>query len=636
MADDQLRRRMTAADASFLYLERPGAALHIGSTSLLDAALPREELVRHMEGRMHRLPRYRQRAAFDPFNIAHPLWEDDPGFDVSRHIDEITLPPGAGDRELRQAIADQFAIILPRDRPLWKMVVIHGLPEGRSAVMSLVHHCMVDGVSGIELLTIVTDLKAEAEPEEPRPYVPATPPDPAQRLRDAWGDAVQQAMQAAADSFRRSLDPQRQLDEFRVMSRALATAAPAMLQPAPATPWNRPVGARRSHGVMPMAFAELRQLRAVLGGTINDLVLTVLSGGLGNYLRHAGLRTEGVELRAMVPVNVRNESDKTALGNQVSMMLAPLPVGMTDAGERHRRVCARMNELKEANQAGGFAIMSRQTESMPAQSQAIAGYFAPQTNPLFNIVCTNVPGPQVPLYMVGRKVETLWPLVPLSMGLGLGCALTSYNGTLYWGLCADPELIPDIDAVVQCIEDAFEGLKHEAVIVGAAQQVERESKASPPPAPLRLAPQRPATATVPKGYCMKCRASREMLNAAPVTMKNGKPATEGKCGVCGTRMFKIGAALGASAQEAPREAAPAAAPATLAAPPRLAPQRAAATATATVPKGYCMKCRASREMLNAAPVTMKNGKPATEGKCGVCGTRMFKIGAAATASGAAR
>ena len=221
MATEHLRRRMTSADASFLYFERPGAALHIGSTSKLDGRLSREELLRHMAGRMHRLSRYRQRAVFDPLNVAHPMWEDDPDFNLERHIEEAILPPGADDAMLRQAIADQFGTFLPRDRPLWKMVLIQGVDGDRTAVISLVHHCMVDGVSGIELLTTVTDLKSETEPETPQPFVAAPRSEPAQLLRDAWADAVETAMRSAAENFRRSLDPRRQLEEFQSMSRAL-------------------------------------------------------------------------------------------------------------------------------------------------------------------------------------------------------------------------------------------------------------------------------------------------------------------------------------------------------------------------------------------------------------------------------
>lgn len=459
MSTPTLSRRMTAMDASFLYFEKPGAALHIGSTSLLDGALSRDDLVQHMRSRIHRVPRYRQRAVFDALNLAHPAWEDDPEFEVDRHIEEVVLPEGAEEADLRAAIADAFAPMLPRDRPLWKMVLIQGFPEGRTAMISLVHHCMVDGVSGVELLQAVTDLQRDAEPAEPEPYTPFPAQDPFERVRDAWTDAMSAAIASGADAMRRWFEPQRQMEEMQTVGRAMMAAAPQLLQPAPSTPFNRAVGEGRCYAVVPMSFAELREIRSVLGGTLNDVVLSILSGGLGAYLRYREQETDGVELRAMIPVNVRSANSKEALGNQVSMMIAPLPIGLTDAVERHRAVTARMGSLKEANQAGGFALMSRLTESVPANLQALAAMWTPATQPLFNVVCTNVPGPQVPLYIVGRRLETLWPLLPLSMGLGLGVALTSYNGALYWGLTGDPELVPDIDETARCIERAFEELK---------------------------------------------------------------------------------------------------------------------------------------------------------------------------------
>jgi WS/DGAT/MGAT family acyltransferase len=479
---------MTSADASFLYFERPEAPLHIGSTSILDGYLSRDALIEHLRRRIHRIPRYRQLAAFDPFNVAHPAWEDDPNFSVERHVEEVSLPAGAGDDELRACIAKLSEPMLPRDRPLWKMILIQGLPDGRTAATSLVHHCMVDGVSGIELLNAVTDLSRDAGPVEPEPFELSAAREPMTRVRDAWGDAFEAAAKVAVDNFRRMLDPQRQADEFRTLSRAMTAAAPQMMQPAPATPFNRPVGPRRSHTYFPMAFSELRQVRSVLGGTINDVVLTTLSGALGKYLRAHGQRTDGVVLRAMVPVNVRNEADKEALGNQVSMLLAPLPVGITDPAERHRVVCREMNGLKEANQAGGFAMMTRQSDGIPPAVQAFSALFMPPVQPLFNIVCTNVPGPQVPLYLAGRKMETLLPIVPLSMGLGMGCALTSYNGVLFWGIAADPALVPDVENVGAAVAESFDELKKEALIQSAVA-------AGPAATMAQAAPQREAIAS---------------------------------------------------------------------------------------------------------------------------------------------
>ena len=450
-------------DASFLYFEKPSLPLHIGSTLVLDEPLDRETLVSHIASRLNRIPRYREVAAFDSLNLAHPRWEHDPRFDVGRHIEEVTLPPGATEADFLDAIAQLHAQMLPRDRPLWKMILMQGIPGGGSSVTSLVHHCMVDGVSGIELLTAVCDLQRDVDPDPEHPFTPDPEPSPLERSRAAWRDAAEDSAGRLAEALRWSLDPQQQANDWKAILGALTTAAPQFMQPAPATPFNRPVGPKRNYAYVAMPFGEIRGVRGALGGTINDVVLTALSGGLGAFLRGLGQETRGVELRAMVPVNVRSESDKSALGNQVSMLIAPLPVGIEDHAERHRAVIAGMDRLKAANQAGGFALMSKLTEQVPAYLQALAANFVPNNQPLLNLICTNVPGPQIPLYLAGRKVEAHYPLVPLSMGLGMNVCLTSYNGVLYWGLVADPELVPDVGVIARHVEAAFEGLKAAAM-----------------------------------------------------------------------------------------------------------------------------------------------------------------------------
>ncbi|MCC6960559.1 MAG: wax ester/triacylglycerol synthase family O-acyltransferase [Dehalococcoidia bacterium] len=446
-------------DASFLYFEKPSLPLHIGSTLVLDEPLDRETLVSHIASRLNRIPRYRELAAFDSLNLAHPRWEHDPRFDVGRHIEEVTLPAGATEADFLDAIAQLHAQMLPRDRPLWKMILMQGLPGGGSSVTSLVHHCMVDGVSGIELLTAVCDLQRDVDPDPEHPFTPDPEPSALERSRAAWRDAAEDSAGRLAEALRWSLDPQQQANDWKAILGALTTAAPQFMQPAPATPFNRPVGPKRNYAYVAMPFGEIRGVRGALGGTINDVVLTALSGGLGAFLRGLGQETRGVELRAMVPVNVRSESDKSALGNQVSMLIAPLPVGIEDHAERHQAVIAGMDRLKGANQAGGFVVMSKLTEQVPAYLQALAANFVPNNQPLLNLICTNVPGPQIPLYLAGRKVEAHYPLVPLSMGLGMNVCLTSYNGVLYWGLVADPELVPDVGVIARHVEAAFEGLK---------------------------------------------------------------------------------------------------------------------------------------------------------------------------------
>ncbi len=462
MTSPTLNRRMTSQDATFLYLEKPSTALHIGSTSVLDGPLTRDELIEHMASRMHRLPRYRQKAVFAPFNVGHPAWEDDPDFDLARHVDEVALPRGAGEPEFKAAIAARFAPMLPRDRPLWNMTVFTGLKGGRSAVQMLVHHCMVDGVSGVELMMVATDLAPDAPRGDPEPFRPAPGLTPAEHATAAYFDSLSDSLSQVADTYRVALDPERQIREVRAIAGSMLTAAPYLVQPAPRTPFNGLVTSGRVYSWVELPFGEIRGIRAVLGGTVNDVVLTALSGGLGAYLRSRGMQTDGIELRAMVPVNVRSESEKAALGNRVSMLVAPLPIGITDFAERHARVVAEMGRLKVSNQAGGFEVLSRLSSQAPAAFQAIAGFLAgPQT--LLNLVCTNVPGPQIPLYIAGRKIEAMYPLVPLSPGMGLNFALVSYNGVLYWGACADPNLVPDIEEVTDCLRAAFEELKAAAV-----------------------------------------------------------------------------------------------------------------------------------------------------------------------------
>lgn len=467
MAASALNSRMTSMDASFLYFERPAQPLHIGSTCILEGSLTRDEMVAHMRRRIHRIPRYRQRAMFDSLNLAHPTWEDDPSFDVERHISEVNLAEGATDADAKRAIAGIFAPMLPRDRPLWKMILLQGLPGGRTGVTSLIHHCMVDGVSGIELLTAIADLGADVPPDPDVDYEPTPSVDPAERARRAWRELLGSGFELSSRSLNWALDPQQQVRDLQTVNRALASAWPALARAAPTTPFNRPVTGERSYEALGMSFGEIRGVRGALGGTINDVVLTTLSGGLGSYLRSRGVNTDGLELRAMVPVNVRAEADQSALGNQVSMLIASLPVGITGAAERHQAVVTGMNRLKEANQAGGFALLTRLSDLVPPAVQAMAGMLVPNGQSLFNLVCTNVPGPQIPLYIAGRKMEQHWPLVPVSMGLGLNVALTSYNGALYWGICADPHLVPDLDVFAAAIEQSFEELKQAATAAAA-------------------------------------------------------------------------------------------------------------------------------------------------------------------------
>ena len=455
----KLTRRMTATDAAFLYLERPHAPLHIGSLGVYKGDIPYERFVNHINSRMPLIPRYRQQASFVPMNLAHPTWEDDPGFDIRNHIFEVTLPSPGTQQQLLEVSTELFAGMLDRNKPLWEMYVIHGLEGGNSGILSKVHHCMVDGVSGIELLLAVVDITPEpAPPPEPTPWEPAPLPVPARGVSDALWDNFQQQVDMAREMAQGALDPLGTVRRGQQTMNAARTALPWLFRPAPATPFQVRLTADRHIAVSEVSFPEIREIRTSLGGTVNDVVLAVLAGALRRYMLKRGYGVDGVELRVAVPVNVRMEDEKQSLGNRISAMLPTLPLGEADPVARLRLIRDQVTFLKTENQASAFEQLLRMVDYIPVPVQALGA----ASNLIVNLVCTNVPGPMIPLYSVGHLLLAHYPFVPLSMNLGLGVGVTSYNQKLYFGLMADPHAVPDIDVLRQFVDESFLELRRAA------------------------------------------------------------------------------------------------------------------------------------------------------------------------------
>jgi len=449
----QLSRRMSAEDAWFLYFEKPHAPLHIGSVAIYDGEIPFDKMYASLDARMHTIPRYRQRAVIPPFYAGHPTWEDDPKFSLDRHLRLITLDAPGSETQLQELCSGLFAEMLPRDRPLWDIVMIQGLEGDRTAMLSRVHHCLVDGVSGIELLLAVLDLVPNPDPTPPpeQEWRPHPPPDPLA----SWTDAMLEQMQANVRAFTEwqasLLDPRAQFRQMMEFQRAVETAIPSMMRRAPSTPWNKPVTAKRRATWTGMQFQEVRGIRSALGGTVNDVMLTILGGALGRHLRDRGVNTDGMSLRLMIPVNVRSESEQGALGNRVSMMLPEIPVGIANPAERLVAVREQMQQLKSDKQADAFEQFARMSQNIPAMFHALAGMGGVPAGQV-NLVCTNVPGPLIPLYAVGHRMLAHYPMVPLAGDLGIGAGITSFDKGLYLGLMADPDACPDIDAI-RCYAD---------------------------------------------------------------------------------------------------------------------------------------------------------------------------------------
>ena len=459
----KLHRRLTTLDASFLYFEKRAEPMHIGSCGIYDVDLAAEDVAALLESRLHRLPRYRQRVLFSPFSFAHPTWEDDPDFDIANHVEEVFLPE-PGDRDALCSVGGElFGAMLDRQQPLWKLILLRGYEGDRTALISKVHHAMVDGLSGIELMTVMHDLKSRTEAQrapteswDPRPI-----PDPMSLWQDAVRDRLAESTRTFTEDAFQLMRPGESMKRFQRMLRALDASTSSLLRPQPRVPFNGPLSAKRDFAWSQFPFQEVRRTKSSLGGTVNDLVLAILAGGLGRYLREHGIDTDGVQLRAMCPVSMRQRTEGGQLGNQVSTMIAPLFVGILDPLERLEAEREAMERLKSLDQAGGFHAMSELSSRVPPAWQALAGMFT-VPNTLFNTVSTNLPGPQIPLYLGGHELLDWYPMGPLTSGIGLFVAILTYNQVLTMGLTVDPKLVPDVWSLAAHVDASYAELRDAA------------------------------------------------------------------------------------------------------------------------------------------------------------------------------
>lgn len=462
---DNPNRRLSAQDASFLYLERPETPLHIGSIAVFEGEIPYERVIANIESKLHLIPRYQQRAVPAPFGINHPTWEWDPDFDLRRHVLRVAIEPPGTDAQLMELSARLFQGMLDRNKPLWEIYMIEGLEGPRTAMVSKVHHCLVDGVSGIELLMIILDVSPNPMPvvppiaEAPRPPLPPT----ATRLVDAIFDSWSAGLDRWAD-FQKNLVESAATGESRTRAalRSVEATQSYFTTPVVRAPFNKPLSAERSLACSEFSFAEIRGIRAACGGTVNDVVLSVLAGALGRYFELHGEPTEGRVARILAPVNVRREDERGALGNRVSMLLIEVPVGEQDPVARLRAITERTETLKRQNVASGTEIIGDLLSGTPPIVQSLAGLLPQPRNNLANMVCTNVPGPMIPLYSVGHQLLAHYPLVPIAWEMGVGCGVTSYDQKLYFGLMADPQAAPDVARLKEFLDQAFVELRSAA------------------------------------------------------------------------------------------------------------------------------------------------------------------------------
>jgi diacylglycerol O-acyltransferase / wax synthase len=441
--------RLTGLDSSFLHLERDAAHMHVAGCMVFSGDPPQyDELVDEVVSRLHLVPRYRQRLAFVPLNQGRPVWVDDPHFNVRFHVRHTALPAPGGDQQLRRLAGRVFSQALDRSRPLWELWLVEGLADDRFAVLSKTHHALVDGISGIDIVSVLFDSSPDPMPVSApeQQWIPRPLPSSAQLLADALLERATVPAEIARGAKATLRGPRQVAGRVGKAVGGVGAVARAGLRTAPPSPFNVPIGPHRRFTWVRGDLNQFKAIKNALGGTVNDVVLAVVADTLGRYLRLHGEQTDELVLRAMVPVSVRADVERGALGNRVAAMWAPLPVGAIDPVQRLLTIAQEMDGIKQSGQAVGAQVLTELSGFAPSTMIAQAARLQARQR-LFNIVVTNVPGPQFPLYMLGRQLEAAYPMVPLAENQALGIAIMSYNGQLNFGLNADYDTIHDLEAL---------------------------------------------------------------------------------------------------------------------------------------------------------------------------------------------
>ncbi len=435
---------MSPMDASFLHLEGPMNPMHIGGVSIFEGPAPRfEQLEEMVAGKLSLVPRYRQKVRFIPLGLGRPVWVDDPHFNLSYHLRHSALPPPGSDEQLRRTAARIFAQRLDRTKPLWEIWMLEGLAAGRWALLSKVHHCMVDGVSATDLMAVM--FEGDGAPTTADPWVAAPEPNGAELV--------------VRTITHRTLDPSEQLRTVRAAARAprasllqardllrgMASAA-RIVRPVGRSSLTGPVGPHRTWSWGQIRLSDVKLVRAALGGTVNDVVLTIVSGGLRDLLEARGERHSNRTVRTLVPVSVRRPGERGAYNNRVSAMFAELPVGVADPARRLAGLRKQMDGLKQSKQAVAGDVLTSLSGFAPPMLLALGARLAARSSSLgLETGVTNVPGPQQPLYTLGRRLLESFPFVPVIGQARISIAIFSYDGGLYLGVTGDYDSSSDID-----------------------------------------------------------------------------------------------------------------------------------------------------------------------------------------------
>jgi WS/DGAT/MGAT family acyltransferase len=487
--------RLSAQDNSFLLMERPNVHMHVAATQIYEAGpLCTAEggidfaAFRHsIESILHLIPRYRQVLKWIPFEN-HPVWVDDHNFDLDYHVRHTSLPRPGTDEQLKRLAARIMAQQLDRSKPLWEFWVVEGLQGDRFAVMSKIHHCMIDGSSGVDLAQIMMSFERERKLPEPMSYIPRPAPSDMELVVDQMVHRLTLPVQAVRGLRALNLEADDLRQEVMTRLKALSELAGYAIRTASDSPLNGTVGMHRRVDWTSFQLEEVKAIRRALGCTVNDVVLATVAGAVRSYMIRRRVNPDMLDFRVSAPVSVRREEERGTLGNKVSSWILPLPIEKKKPLQRLEELKRRTQELKRSKQALGVEMLMAAAEWAPATLLSLGSQ---ATSGPINMIVTNVPGPQMPLFTLGAQLLEMYPMVPLLQKTGLGIALFSYNGKMFWGFNADPELVPDLADFVADIHDAFIELKRAASIRPAPKPVAQVAV----PEPAAVAAAEPDAAT---------------------------------------------------------------------------------------------------------------------------------------------
>jgi WS/DGAT/MGAT family acyltransferase len=451
---------LNAVDAAFLHQEGRATHMHIGGCFLLEGPPPGpRDLLAHVRDRLHLVPRYRQRLAEVPAGLGRQRWIDDPSFNLEYHVRHSALPAPGDEAQLRRLVGRLFSQRLDRTKPLWELWAIEGLDDGGWAIVSKVHHALVDGISGVDLMTLLFDLTPEPRAvHADGPWVPRPEPSAAQLAASGVGGAVRAALGLPLRAAAAAARPAATAAAAREAAEGVGEVVWAGLNAAPSgTPLNVPIGPHRRVAFVPTRLEDFKRVKNALGGTVNDVVLAVTAGALRRWMQLRGLRTEGLEVKACVPVSTRGEGDRADPGNRIVQVVVSLPVYAPDPADRLARVREAMAGVKQSKQAAGADIIARAQGFAPPTilAQASRLNFASR---FYNLLVTNVPGPQFPLYCLSRRMTATFPVPFLAGERALAVAVMSYDGGLNFGLLGDYDALEDLDSVAAGVRESLDEL----------------------------------------------------------------------------------------------------------------------------------------------------------------------------------